>query len=361
MPDKLQKSIPLVVAGVIGVAVGWLVLGHADHGKESPERFRARLPPVEFLYLDGTRIANYLAQLEGGQRGAEHRITKETTAVNGEAGAAGFKIGASSQLEDSAESTLTQTAASEFEVLLRDLRADTLPGVSVHPVDLSTPAGLDSIHEGWLVRFRTDDLLSPGYIRPYVVVRQSATLAALFPPGAPGDEAASLRATEQRREAEAFAKRVGPNPRITFVVSPLGSPLKILLPMHYKDLTDERSLLEKGPDEFTGGELTVVGKVIRNFPSSGVACPPAASECSEENRPDYTDFATREIWRHPLEEASNYLIENVSHNCGVTNVNGAVTSTTYKNGGLGCYLHKLREQTELLPPGAVILPIAVYK
>jgi hypothetical protein len=361
MPDALKKWLPLLAVGVLGFGAGWLVLDHRDDGEEAPQRFRARLPPVEFLYLDGTRIANYLAQLEGGQRGAEHRITKETTAVNGEAGATGFKIGASSQLEDSDESTVTQTAASEFEVMLRDLRADTLPGVSVHPVDLSKPADLNSLREGWLVRFRTSDLLSPGYIRPYVVVRQSATLAALFPPGSTGDRATALRATEQRRKAEAFAKRVGPNPRITFAVSPPSDPLKILLPMQYKDLTEERSLLEKGPDEFTGGELVVVGKVIRAFPSSDIPCRSSKQPCDQEPRPDYTDFATREIWRHPLEEASNYLIETVSHNCGVSDVGGALSVKTYKDGGLGCYLHKLKEQTQIYPPGAVILPIAVYK
>lgn len=360
MPDVLKKWLPLLALGV-GLGVGWLVLGRGGTDEESPQRFRARLPPVEFLYLDGSRIANYLAQLEGGQQGVERRITKETSAVNGEAGATGFKIGASSQLEDSAESTVTQTAASEFELMLRDLRADTLTGVSVHPVDLSKPVDLNGLQEGWLVRFTTSDLLSPGYIRPYVVVRQSATLAALFPRGPTANEAAVLRASEQKKRAEAFAKEVGPNPRITFAVSPPGNRLRILLPMQYGDLTSERSLLEKGADEFTGGRLTVVGKVIRVFPSSDAPCPPKARACISENRPFYTDFATREIWRHPLEGASNYLIESVSHNCGVTDLGGAVAIRAYPEGGRGCYLYKLKEQTQLFPPGAVILPIAVYK
>jgi hypothetical protein len=350
-----------VAFGIIGLLIGWKVLGQGGGGEEGPQHFRARLPPVEFLYLDGTRIANYLAQLEGGQQGAERRITKETSAVNGEAGTAGFKIGASSQLEDSAESTVTQTAASEFELMLRDLRADTLTGVSVHPVDLSKPADLNGLREGWLVRFTTSDLLSPGYIRPYVVVRQSATLAALFPRGSAGNEVAVLRASEQKKRAEAFAKQVGPNPRITFAVSPPANRLRILLPMQYKDLTSERSLLEKGADEFTGGRLTVVGKVIRVFPASDRPCPPKARACVSDNRPFYTDFATREIWRHPLEGASNYLIESVSHNCGITDIGGALSSTVYVGGGRGCYLRKLKEQTQLHPPGAVILPIAVYK
>lgn len=348
-----------MVVAAVGFGIGWLVLGRGAGG-ESPQRFRARLPPVEFLYLDGARIANYLAQLEGGQRGAERRITKETTGVNGEAGATGFKIGASSQLEDSAESTVTQTAASEFELMLRDLRADPLAGVSVHQVDLSKPADLNRIHEGWLVRFATSDLLSPGYIRPYVVVRQSATLAALFPRGSASNEVTVQRAADQKKRAEAFAKEIGPNPRITFAVAP-SEKLKILLPMQYKDLTSERSLLEKGPDEFTGGRLVVVGKVIRVFPPSDVPCRSPKQPCTTPLEPDYTDFATREIWRHPLEGASNYLIEHVSHTCGFTHVGGAVSETLYKGGGRGCYLHKLKEQTQLYPPGAVILPIAVYK
>ena len=171
--------------------------GKLDGGSSGSTGFEARIPPVEFLYLDGGRILNYVAQLEGGEVGEVHRISKEISTVSGEAATGGFKVGASSQHENEADSTLTRTESSELGLLLNDLRGDHLPGVSLHAVSLEDPAGLRGLREGWLVRFSTDHLLAPGYIRPYVVVRQSATLAALFPQAA-GSEASALRAAEQR-------------------------------------------------------------------------------------------------------------------------------------------------------------------
>lgn len=334
-----------LVAGAVG---GWL-LSNFDDEESGPTTFQSRLPPAEFLYLDGPRIGNYLGQLEGGEGGDERQIVKETRAASGGASASGFTIGASSQRENSAERTLTQTEASEFARMLNALRRNELQGVSIHQMELDQPADLNSLREGWLIRFRTDDLVSAGYVRPYVVVRQSATLAALFP-NDPGDEEGALRAEGQRLKAEKFAKEVGENPRITFAVAPRDSELRILLPVQYEYLTDERSLQEKGRDETTGGTLTVVGKVIRAYSPDEHPCVGEPDPCPRE----YTDFATREIWQNPLESASNYLINHVSHSCEISR-DGDEKKGRY------CFLSKLRAQTRLRPPGAVILPIAIYK
>src|SRR5260221_11862372 len=112
------------------------------------------------------------------------------------------------------------------------------------------------VREGMLVRFVTHELLSPGYIRPYVVVRQSATLAALFPQAA-GNPVGAERAEEQRKKVESFAYQVGPDPRITFVISPQPKddfyiPLKELLTHRDRDLIQERSLMKKAPGHYTG-------------------------------------------------------------------------------------------------------------
>ncbi len=185
-----------------------------------------------------------------------------------------------------------------------------------------------------------------------MVVHQSATLGALFPRFA-GDRAGAKRSERERKKAEAFANRVGPDPRITFATSLPPSeaephPLKILLPMHYLGLTGERSLLEKDQRRYTGGKLVVIGKVVRVFQGEG-----------ESSVPAYVDYATREIWRTPLEHASKFLVNRVSHSCitGHTLVDteaGAIT-------GRGCLLTKLARQTRVSSPGAVILPLAVYK
>lgn len=361
-PKKGLAFACVVIAALAGVTVLNAVNGG---GSSDSEPFRSRMPPVEFLYLDGARILNYLAQLEGGRVGAVHRISKEVTSVNAGAESGGFKVGASSQREEAAESTLVPTETSELALMLNGLRENTRPGVAMHPVQLEAPRDLAPLREGWLVSFRTRDLLGPGYIRPYVVLRQSATLAALFPRAASDPESAE-RAEEQRRRAESFARQVGPNPRLIFTVAPHRSgtcrPLRVLLPMAYRGLTSERSLLEKDREQFTGGELTVIGKVVRVFPSAdGRGCEPIDDR---EAQLDYTDFATQEIWTSPLQQASKYLIRHVSHSCETTTTEAEreeQPSLPEKVNGRRCFLVKLKRQTRLYAPGAVILPIAVYK
>jgi hypothetical protein len=352
----------LVGAGVIIVVIAAAIVAVRAFDKSrssDADAFVAPLPPVEFLYLDGARILDFLAELEGGEVGAVHRISKEIASVSAGGSGDGFTVGASSQHESVAESTVTRTEASELGILLDDLAENESHGISFHSIDLTDQEDLKdakTIREGMLVRFVTHELLSPGYIRPYVVVRQSATLAALFPQ-APGNPTDAERAKEQRRKAESFARQVGPDPRITFVVSPRPKEaddisMKVLMPMHYRDLTQERSLLEKGRDQFTGGRLVVFGKVIRVFRKK------------HGSRPDYTDFATREIWQNPLEQASNFLIGNVSHNCKTTGAqiqSIGPKSSSPSIEGRACFLAKLKRQTELHAPGAVILPIAIYK
>lgn len=353
-----------IIALVAVIAVG---LHDKSHSSEAAP-YQARLPPVEFFYLDGARILDFLSELEGGRVGAVHRISKEIASVNAGGSGGGFTVGASSQHESEADSTVTRTEASELGLLLDALARNELHGVNFHSIELTNPknlSNLKTVREGMLVRFVTHDLLSPGYIRPYVVVRQSATLAALFPQ-ASGNPVGAERAEEQRQKAESFAHQVGPDPRITFVVSPRPkdddeTPMKVLMPMRYRDLTQERSLLEKGRDQYTGGRLVVFGKVIRVFRHS---CGDESDRCAKRRRPEYTDFATREIWRNPLKQASNFLIKHVSHSCKTRRTDAEGEEHPSRSPlieGRACFLAKLKRQTELEAPGAVILPIAIYK
>lgn len=349
----------------VGLSVGYIEL--LGEGKDSEaESFEARIPVVEFLYLDGDRVLEYLAELEGGEVGSVRRISKQINSVNVDAGQSGFSVGASSQHETSAESTVTRTESSALGLLLAKLEDNEREFVHYHDVDLENVQDLKRLREGMLVKFVTHYLLSPGYIRPYVVVRQSATLAALFP--GDGEEGADHSAT-QRRKAESFARQVGPDPRLTFAVAPPPEdgerPLKLLLPMRYRGLTQERSLLEKGPDQYTGGRLVVIGKVIRRF-KHRVRC--EDGHCAGKELPEYTDYATRETWRNPLEQASNYLINTVSHSCKMPRPSAEIRSPPKRARpqsppleGRPCFLRKLERQTALHAPGAVILPIAIYK
>lgn len=366
----IRKAAPFALVTLLAVVLA-IVLFEAfgkDDGS-SAESFEARIPAVEFLYLDGERVLKYLAELEGGDVGSVHRLSKEIRKVDAGADQSGIKVSASSQYETSAESTVTRTESSALGVLLAKLEDNEREYVHYHDIELNRIADLKDVREGMLVKFVTHFLLSPGYIKPYVVVRQSATLSALFPNGG-GDETAVNSAAEQQRRAKSFVKQVGPDPRLTFAVAPPpgegGRRLKLLLPMRYRGLTDERSLLEKGPDEYTGGRLVVVGKVIRLF-KHRAHCR-ADGFCGGKADPEYTDYATRETWRHPLEGASNYLIDHVSHSCAVRRSKvelrrlrqeGEDSPRALK--GRPCFLRKLARQTELHAPGAVILPIAIWK
>jgi hypothetical protein len=332
------------VVGLIAVAALVVSLTR-DHGgsNDSGGEFISALPPDEFLYLDGGKILTYLSELEGGERGPVHRIAKEVKELKGTIGTDGFNVGAMSQRETSAESTLVRTEASELGLLLRDLKADSRHGVSYHRVDLSEPGSVTALKEGELVRFVTHSLSAPGYIRPYVVVRDSATLGALFPRKI-GSVPSAEHAKQQRHLAKVFTHQIGPNPRITFLISPperaSGVPT-ILLPLNYSGLTTERSLLEKDRERHTGGRLVVFGKVDRMFPRASSPC------------------------ENPIEQASSYLIEHVSHNCKLQ----AAEADGDSDGGQGskplkgteCFVSELKKQTEVAAPAAVIVPIAILK
>jgi hypothetical protein len=363
--DALKKAAPyLVTAIVAAVLVGVIFDARDSSGGEAD--FEARIPPVEFLYLDGERVLKFLAELEGGEVGAVHRISKEINSVDAKVSQAGFEGGASSQRETSAESTITRTESSALGLLLAELEDNDREGIEYHPIPLREETDLDGLREGMLVKFVTHHLLSPGYIRPYVVLRQSATLAALFPREA-NNEADAAKSKAQRRKAESFVRQVGPDPRLTFAISPPSpdpeeQPLKVLLPMQYRGLTEERSLLEKGRDEYTGGRLEVIGKVIRVF-RQPTDCA-GGRDCAGEI-PEYTDWGTREIWRNPIEQASRYLINHVSHSCEMPRSDDELEELSEEISpmlrGRACFLHKLNRQTELFAPGAVVLPLAIYK
>jgi hypothetical protein len=348
------------IVGAIGaVAVLALVNDGSDSGGAAAA-YTSPLPPGEFLYLDGPRILTYLSEMEGGEEASVHRIAGLVTSQTAGANVEDFNVGASAQYESKAEGTVIRTEASELGLLLRDLAEDHDKSVAYHYVHLDKADSLNEIEEGDIVRFTTNALVGPGYIRPYVVVRDSATLGALFP-HALGSAASVNAAKRHRSQAELFAHQIGPDPRITFLVSP-GEEGKriptILMPMRYSALTTERSLLEKDAEKHTGGKVTIFGKVVRKFTSDPTSCTPEQSPC-----PNYTDFATREVWEHPLDHASRYLVRRVSHNCrleeeGLTQAGEREAPAL---SGRECFLAKLRRQTELFAPSAVIAPIAILK
>ncbi|HEY5052251.1 MAG TPA: hypothetical protein VII45_02465, partial [Solirubrobacterales bacterium] len=172
-------------------------------------------------------------------------------------------------------------------------------------------------------------------------VRQSGTLPALFP--LPSKSKARREAVEHLREvSEGFARQVGTNPRLVFSIQPENTKgekkdFKLLLPVRYKHLTDERSLIQNG-----GGRFTVVGKVVRIF--------------SSDEDESYIDSPTREIWTQPVKHAPAGLLQRSARRCRLPD------GETAQNGELReCVLAALHDQTEVDQRGAVIIPVAIYK
>jgi hypothetical protein len=332
-----------------GIVVGAFVLGiviHSFHlrspiAPKSSGSAHARPRPAEFLFLDNARVAAYLAQLDGGiaksERLSETLSTEENANVSGEL----FHVGASAQHENFVERQVTPTAAASFFRLTAALIGRSqLQDVSVDNLD-----DFKGIDEGTFVRFTSNDLRTPIYANSYLVVRQAGTLKALFSTfKASGERKVAIRA--QREEARSYAHQVGPNPRIVFALTPRADEsIQFLLPVHYRQLSDERSLIKDG-----GGRFTVVGKVVRVFRTA-----------RRKGKTAYVDSPTLETWKKPLERVPVLLLRRSSSKCGATALSRSTDAGGEEATLRSCVLDRLQEQTRIPSTGAVILPIAVYK
>jgi hypothetical protein len=348
-PIESVKALPgwaQIVGGLLVLLLAILLIPglnphpHLGFGDESAGPSPTNRRPAEFLYLDNGRAAAYLAQLEGGVENSEKLTDTLTTGAEAKASAGNFlSFGGSSQRQSFVEREVTPTAAAIFFHLLDDLRRDR---------QLYTASGrrlptIEHQGEGAFIQFKTQELRTPIYANPYLVVRQAGTLPALFP--LPSKSMARRQSVKHLREvAEGFARQVGVNPRLVFSIQPENSEgeskgFKLLLPIRYRHLTDERSLIQNG-----GGRFTVVGKVVRIF-SSGEG-------------ESYVDSPTRETWSQPLKHAPAGLLLRAARKCRLPDEE----EPALRSGELrACLLHALNGQTEVDQRGAVIIPVAIYK
>jgi hypothetical protein len=319
-PKKKEGNRRVTLRGVLtvlGTALAVIVIGGiiyliADPGGSTQEAsaIEPQFPPggpAEFLYLDATRIATYLAQVEGGQVESEkltHKLTQNLNAkleLKGVGGVDATKVG-----ELLAEKNVKPTAASSFFVL-----HDQLEGAKViSPVRPRYFKEFRRLDEGDFVEFETSALLPPIYISAYLSVLHAGTLAAIFP-----------KSPTRRRESTNFFEKVGSTPRAVFALQPYKpspepasgqasasqvagrKPVEYLLPFTAPLLSAERSLLKGG-----GGNFTVLGKLVRLFPK-----PP-----KEEDRASYVDSATRETWEQALKSAPDELLCRTEPMCAET-------------------------------------------
>lgn len=352
-----RQILTAIGTAIVVIVLGAIVYSIAEPGGSSQDTssLEPSFPPggpAEFLYLDATRIATYLAQVEGGEIESEKLTHKLTQNLNAKLEFKGLGEVASTKVgELFAEKNVKPTAASSFFALHGQLeRANVIS--TVRPRYFKEIRKLD---EGDFVEFETNALLSPIYVNAYLAVLHAGTLAAIFP-----------KSRKRRSESTNFFKKVGSTPRAVFALQPYKptpaaaeaeasasslpgrKPVVYLLPFTASVLSSERSLLKNG-----GGNFTVVGKLVRLFPE-----PPEGSGTS------YVDSATRETWEQALKSAPEELLCRTEPMCAETVRANHLRGKKRKKVIEVCrqqILEALETQTTIPARGAVILPIAIYK
>jgi hypothetical protein len=359
--------LPLGVLAALGIAVLVLLailgkvpdLDNSSNGSSSlppPD-----IPPVEFVYFDAPRAEAYLGQALGGTENSIERKDKVTRTINATVSAgANAQLGGSEEGQQDTVTTVTPKAADRFYTLMRQLRAknkeieydaqkeECKGGKESEPpwmgdVNEEDPyktvmQEVRCIRVGNFIRIRRARLLLPSFVRTLPRVRSVGALPKTSPsPHVPFDSPA--QSNQVYRALHAYARLVGPNPRIPFVAEPYhrsGERVTFFLPSLYRGVTREPSLL--------GSSMTIVGLVI-----------------SASSRGSYTDYQTISTFGHTLLEAQKALRADL----GIC-VKTPKTETRQRSGHRvpctppGRMLAEMKRSMKVPPPFVVVLPIAIY-
>lgn len=350
-PPMLRRRLPLLGAALVGaaaVAFGWTLTGGGGGPPAASLEQDPGIPPPDYVYLDNSRVLLYLGQIEGGLTASEKQTAAATQERSAGAAASGLQLGASTGSSLSVERDVTPTATSRFYRLLDRLRARGY----LHSIDAAAaPASLvrsfAAIPEGTFVQLRNCTLHIPDYVQLALLLRRAhgrvgpydalveasngkpliaieAQVGALMASGrlkrSTGAAGYEVGPAVQRRVAAAERQLVaaaGPNPWVPLAscdgtrdIRPRGADL--LIPIQLGELTPEQSLLD--------GPVTVVGKVVRAVRHGRI----------------YVDDASL-----------------ATFNDAVTAIGDARNDDQM--------LTELKTDVTVLSPGAVILPIAIYK
>jgi hypothetical protein len=334
------------------VALVWLYLGRGDVGALEQD---PGIPPPEYAYLDNGRVLSYLAQVEGGLSESEKRTRRVTDTRTGGIAAGGVEVGGSSSRDEFVEEVVTPTATARFYRLL-DRLADK---GYLHELSAAGPralfaSALAALPEGFFVRIAGCRLRVPTYVQMNEIVtdsrgtisadrvwstavygtdeeRVAADIAKAEASGAkslvPSFAPYALSPADERRlklASRRFAAAIDPNPPVPLASCAgkrraRGQP-DFLFPVALDALTKERSLL--------AGPVTIVGKVVRQVRG--------ASDV-------YVDRTAIAAYTDAVDIVDGALVE------------GFYGEDTVSLGA------ELSEDATVRPPGAVILPIAIYK
>ncbi len=354
-------------AAVVGFA--WLFLGNdGNSGVSSSLASLGQAPgiaPPDYAYLDNARVALYLGQLQGGIAKSEKLTQQLTQGRSAGVAAGGLSLGGSRGSSSQAERVVTPTATARFYQLLDLLGRDGY----LHTVnEAGSPAEIRqafaSVPEGSFVKLTGCTLRLPSYIRLEQILRASNGLDAISmlqtaeqsgPTSGAGTagigsiqgtlkngksvQLSSVLVAQALRNAgrikgigltdsgtfvgedkvenklaraiKRFGNSIPTNPRVPLSscdgkadLHPRG--VDLLFPIRLADLSSEQSLL--------AGPVTLVGKLVR-----------AVRKPGEE----YFDDASVATFGGPVDRV-----------------------------GLG---DELTSDAVVLAPGAVILPVAIYK
>jgi hypothetical protein len=337
--------------GLAVVAVAWFVLG-GDPPSVALEDDPG-IPPPEYVYLDNARVLAYLSQIEGGLSASEKRTRRVSATRNAGASAGGVEAGGSAESESFVEATVTPTATTSFYRLLDRLGDKGY----LAELDASAPPAvfaraLGAAAEGSFVRIANCRLRLPTYVQMEQVIDETPGPITAFAAkltathgteqeylakeqarvqaeieagktqvGMVGMGTYGLTAADERRltlAAKRFAAAIPPTARVPLSTC-AGRVLQrrrpdLLFPVTLDGLTDERSLL--------AGPVTLVGKVVRQ-----VRKPEDA----------YVDRKALAAYSQPV---------------------GAIDDALADDEPMG---DELSGDVAVLPPGGVILPVAIYK
>lgn len=347
------------LAGAAVASLAWLFLG--NDGSSSVQRSLASLgqapgiAPPAYAYLDNASVALYLGQLQGGIAKSEQLTQQLTQGKTAGLSAGGLSLGGSTGSSSQAERVVTPTATARFYQLLDLLDRDGyLHTVNERGSPKEIRRAFAGIAEGSFVKLTGCTLVLPSYVQLEQLSRASRGtlsplslyLAATGSTSTSGsntttsDEitAAKLMAgyihastgspevTESVQAERALGraiknlnKTVGANPRVP-LSSCNGKPglrprgVDLLIPIRLANLTSEQGLL--------AGPVTVVGKLVRGVRKPGQ---------------EYVDEASVATFTGPVEK---------------------IDESQPDGGGLGT---ELTADAVVLSPGAVILPVAIYK
>lgn len=350
--------------GAAAVGLAWLLVGVT--GNSSVPASLASLgqtpgiAPPDYAYLDTAAVALYLGQLQGGVATSEQLTQQLTKGRTAGLSAGGLSLGGSTGSSASAQRTVTPTATASFYQLLDLLGRDGY----LHTIDAAaSPAKLQhafaQVPEGSFVQLENCQLKIPSFVRleqlsrastgnqsPLAIYLSAIGEPALTNTSSPTSEeelmnalrsagrlknkfqlippAIAITAKKDRllgRAIQALDKKVGANPRVPLSTCdgktdyhPHG--VDLLFPIDLADLSSEQSLL--------AGPVTLVGKLVRAVRKPGQ---------------DYVDEASFATFVGPTSR-----IDSIVHFGNVKGLN-----------------KELDADAVVISPGAVILPIAIYK